>query len=101
VARAPGCPGAVGEGKFWAKLSGAYRLAATAPDYREAQPFHDALLAANSNNLVWGSDWPHPRPEGPVPDARHLLELFLAWTPDSDKQRAVLAENPGRLYDFP
>jgi predicted TIM-barrel fold metal-dependent hydrolase len=91
----------VGEGRLWAKLSGAYRLGTTAPDYPEARVFHDALIAANPQNLVWGTDWPHPRPEGPLPDAGHLLDLFLAWTPDASLQQAILADNPARLYDFP
>jgi predicted TIM-barrel fold metal-dependent hydrolase len=90
----------VGEGKLWAKLSGTYRLGATAPDYSEAKPFHDALLAANPDNLVWGSDWPHPRPEGPIPDAARLLQVFLDWTPGQNRH-AILVENPARLYDFP
>ena len=91
----------VGEGRLWAKLSGTYRLGATAPDYLEAKPFHDALVSANSDNLVWGSDWPHPRPEGPMPDAKHLLDLFLAWTPGPTTQRVILTGNPARLYGFP
>ena len=37
----------VGEGRLWSKLSGTYRLGATPPDYAEARPFHDALVAAN------------------------------------------------------
>lgn len=90
----------VGEGRLWSKVSGAYRLGATAPDYREAKPFHAALVAANPANLVWGSDWPHPRPEGPVPDAKHLLDLFLAWTPRAEDRVAILSDNPARLYDF-
>jgi predicted TIM-barrel fold metal-dependent hydrolase len=87
----------VGEGRLWAKLSGTYRLGATPPGYGEAQPFHEALLAANPENLVWGSDWPHPRPEGPVPDAARLLEVFLDWTPEPQRQ-AILVDNPRRLY---
>jgi predicted TIM-barrel fold metal-dependent hydrolase len=90
----------VGNGKLWAKLSGTYRLGATAPDYRQAKPFHDALLAANPDNLVWGTDWPHPRPEGPTPDAARLLQVFLDWTPSADERHAVLVGNPSRLYDF-
>ena len=90
----------VGEGRLWSKLSGTYRLGATAPDYAEARPFHDALVAANPANLVWGSDWPHPRPEGPVPDAARLLQVFLAWTPNDRTRKAILADNPARLYDF-
>jgi 2-pyrone-4,6-dicarboxylate lactonase len=90
----------VGEGKLWAKLSGTYRLGATPPDYAEARPFHDALVAANPQNLVWGTDWPHPRPEGPVPDARRLRDVFLGWTSPSNRQ-AILVDNPARLYGFP
>ncbi len=88
----------VAEGRLWAKLSGTYRLGATPPDYAEARPFHDALVAANPRNLVWGTDWPHPRPEGPVPDAARLLALFLDWTPDPAHRQAILVDNPRRLY---
>jgi 2-pyrone-4,6-dicarboxylate lactonase len=91
----------VGEGRLWSKLSGTYRLGATPPDYLEARPFHDALIAANPENLVWGTDWPHPRPEGPVPDAKRLLSVFLDWTPKPENRQAILADNPARLYDFP
>jgi predicted TIM-barrel fold metal-dependent hydrolase len=91
----------VGEGRLWAKVSGTYRLASSPPDYIEAKPFHDALVAANPDNLVWGTDWPHPRPEGPVPDATHLLKLLLDWTPNARDRQAILADNPARLYDFP
>ena len=90
----------IGDGKLWAKLSGTYRLGATAPDYGQARPFHDALVAANPRNLVWGTDWPHPRPDGPVPDAARLLRVFLDWTPEPAR-KAILADNPARLYDFP
>jgi len=90
----------VGSDKLWAKLSGTYRLGATPPDYAQAKPFHDALVAANPENLVWGTDWPHPRPEGPVPDAAKLLAVFLDWTKGAARQ-AILTDNPARLYDFP
>lgn len=90
----------VGEGRLWSKLSGIYRLGATPPDYSEARPFHDALVAANPQNLVWGTDWPHPRPEGPVPDAARLLAVFREWTTAENRQ-AILVNNPARLYDFP
>jgi predicted TIM-barrel fold metal-dependent hydrolase len=90
----------VGEGRLWSKLSGTYRLGATPLHYVQARPFHDALVAANPQNLVWGTDWPHPRPEGPVPDAQRLLDVFLDWTPDAAIRQAILSDNPVRLYDF-
>lgn len=91
----------VGEGFLWSKLSGTYRLGATPPDYAEARPFHEALVRANPDNLVWGSDWPHPRPEGPTPDAAELVRVFLDWTPVERDRQAILVDNPARLYDFP
>jgi predicted TIM-barrel fold metal-dependent hydrolase len=92
---------AVGEGWCWAKLSGAHRLSRQAPDYPDARPFHEALVRANPENLVWGGDWPHPRVEGEMPDAGHLFELFQQWTPDLAVQERILVANPAKLYGFP
>jgi hypothetical protein len=46
----------VGSGRMWAKLSVLTGLGATPPNYAEARPFHNALIAANPHNLVWGTD---------------------------------------------
>lgn len=92
---------ALGEGWCWAKLSGAHRISQNAPDYPDARPFHEALVAANPERLVWGGDWPHPRVEGEMPDVGRLFELFQAWTPDLGVQQRILVTNPGKLYGFP
>jgi 2-pyrone-4,6-dicarboxylate lactonase len=91
---------AVGEGWCWSKLSGAHRLSLKAPDYPDARPFHEALVKANPDALVWGGDWPHPRIEGEMPDAGHLFELFQQWTPDLATRERILVTNPARLYGF-
>ena len=90
----------IGEGGCWVKLSGAHRLGQNAPDYPDAQPFHEALVKANPERLVWGGDWPHPRLEGEMPDAGHLFELFQLWTPDQATQLKILVTNPAKLYGF-
>jgi predicted TIM-barrel fold metal-dependent hydrolase len=90
-----------GEGGCWVKMSGAHRLSTRAPDYPDAQPFHEALVRANPDRLIWGSDWPHPRIEGDMPNAGHLLDLFNDWTPDAAVRRKILVDNPARLYGFP
>jgi predicted TIM-barrel fold metal-dependent hydrolase len=89
------------EGGCWVKLSGAHRLSTNAPGYPEARPFHEALVRANPEQLVWGTDWPHPRIEGEMPDAGHLLDLFNEWTPDAAIRKRILVDNPARLYGFP
>jgi predicted TIM-barrel fold metal-dependent hydrolase len=90
----------VGEGGCWVKVSGAHRLSNNAPHYPEARPFHEALVRANPEQLVWGSDWPHPRIEGVMPDAGKLFDLFCEWTPDAGTRKRILVDNPARLYGF-
>ena len=92
----------VGEGGCWVKLSGAHRLSRRWPGYPDARPFHEALVHANPERLVWGTDWPHPRMEAAeMPDAGHLLDTFHAWTPDQTTRTRILVTNPARLYGFP
>jgi predicted TIM-barrel fold metal-dependent hydrolase len=91
----------LGAGGCWVKLSGAHRISRQSPDYPDARPFHEALVAENPERLVWGGDWPHPRMEGEMPDVGHLLDLFQEWTPDAATRRRILVTNPARLYGFP
>jgi 2-pyrone-4,6-dicarboxylate lactonase len=90
----------VGDGACWVKVSGAHRLSQSATDYPDARPFHEALVRANPERLVWGTDWPHPRIEGEMPDAGRLLDLFQEWTRDERTRRRILVDNPARLYGF-
>lgn len=89
----------LGDGKVWVKLC-AYRNlgnAITSEGFQLALPFHAALLAANPDQLVWGSDWPHLR-VSPVPDAAQLLDAFKRWTNDAQLVQKILVNNPARLY---
>ena len=91
----------LGDGKCWVKLSGAYRLSKRFPDYPDARPFHEALVAANPDQLVWGTDWPHPQVDAAImPNDGVLVDLFNTWTPETLRRR-ILVENPARLYGFP
>jgi 2-pyrone-4,6-dicarboxylate lactonase len=90
----------VGDGGCWVKMSGAHRLSTRAPDYPDARPFHEALVRANPEQLIWGTDWPHPRIEGEMPNAGHLLDMFNEWTPDAAVRKKILIDNPAKLYGF-
>jgi len=91
----------LGQGGCWVKLSGAHRISERPPDYPDARAFLQALVRTNPEQLVWGTDWPHPRMHNEMPDAGHLIDLFQEWTPDADTRRRILVTNPARLYGFP
>lgn len=89
----------VGDGDVHVKMSAPYRLSAQFPGYEDARAFHDALVAANPERLLWGSDWPHPSIAAEImPDDGHLLDLFMAWTPIEATRRRILVETPARLF---
>lgn len=88
------------EGGAWVKLSG-YRSSA-GPPYDDVAPIARALLQAAPDRCVWGTDWPHPSLHDPaeVPDDGALLDALGRWAPDAETRRAVLVDNPARLYGF-
>jgi predicted TIM-barrel fold metal-dependent hydrolase len=88
------------EGKIWVKLSGTYRASKQYPDYADARPLHEGLLQANPDQVLWGTDWPHPRLGADMPDDGHLVDLLQAWTPDAALRKKILVDNPARLYGF-
>lgn len=102
----------VKSGKAYVKISGAYRSSKLAPDYQDMVPYARALIAANADRIVWGTDWPHPdssRVEGRKPtdiapfyqiDDGRLLNQLPVWAPDADVRKKILVDNPARLYGF-
>jgi 2-pyrone-4,6-dicarboxylate lactonase len=88
------------EGRIWVKVSGSYRVSTQYPDYPDAKPIHEALVHANPDQIVWGTDWPHPRLEKDMHEDGHLLDLFNAWTPDAELRKKILVDNPVKLYGF-
>ena len=104
--------GLVKSGRAYCKISGAYRASDKAPDYHDATPLAKALIAANAERIVWGTDWPHPdstrhpghetsdiNPFIPIDDGRLLNEL-PKWAPDAATRHKILVDNPARLYGF-
>lgn len=73
-------------------------------------PLVETVLAANSERVLWGTDWPHPDPAPgkkptevspftPIDDLAMLNKLIASVT-DEKKRRLILVENPARLYRF-
>jgi predicted TIM-barrel fold metal-dependent hydrolase len=73
-------------------------------------PLAKALIAANSDRVVWGTDWPHPNsssghlatvvtPRLAIDDGR-LFNQLPVWAPDPQTRKKILVDNPARLYGF-
>ena len=99
-------------GKAYVKISGAYRASNAGPDYADCTPLAQALIAANADRIVWGTDWPHPdsspvegrkptdiAPFYQIEDGR-LLNQLPVWAPDAEVRKKILVDNPARLYGF-
>jgi 2-pyrone-4,6-dicarboxylate lactonase len=88
-------------GRAWCKLSGANRMGDPTPPYASVVPFARALVETAADHLVWGTDWPHVREPGAMPNDGDLLNLLPQWVPDETLRNAILSDNPARLYGFP
>lgn len=102
----------VGSGKAYVKISGAYRASTRPPDYPDVAPLAQAMIAANAERVIWGTDWPYPNstlpPGTKVTDVMPLLEIddgrllnqLPLWAPDPGTRKVILVDNPARLYRF-
>jgi len=50
-----------------------------------------------SDNMMWGSDYPHS--ESTFPQSRKILEEILAGVPEGE-QAKIVGTNTARLYHF-
>jgi predicted TIM-barrel fold metal-dependent hydrolase len=102
----------VKSGKAYVKISGAYRASKLGPDYQDCVPLAKALIEANADRIVWGTDWPHPDSVTPpgkqvtdvtplfqIDDGR-LLNQLPVWAPDAAVRKKILVDNPAKLYGF-
>ena len=97
-------------GNAYVKISGAYRASKLAPDYPDAAPLARALIAANADRIIWGTDWPHPNSSSGKPateltplyqiDDGRLFNQLPVWAPDAAIRKKILVDNPVRLYGF-
>jgi predicted TIM-barrel fold metal-dependent hydrolase len=101
----------ISAGHAYVKVSAAYRSSERAPAYGDVAPLAKALIAANPDRIVWGTDWPHPHAASPdraldelapfydIDDGLALNQL-ASWAPSAAIRRKILVDNPARLYDF-
>lgn len=83
----------------WVKVSGSERISRKSSPWPDAAPFARKLVAEFGDRCVWGTDWPHPN-LSEVPDDGDLVDLIEPMAPTERERRALLVDNPARLYGF-
>ena len=92
----------------YVKLSAPYTLSKR-PDWADVVPLAKALIAAGSDRMLWGTNWPHPgRDRNDITkitpyqtvDNQQLLAHFAQQCPDEDVRKIILVDTPQRLYRF-
>ena len=82
------------------KVSGADRATRQGPPYADVVPFARKLIDEFGDRCVWGTDFPHPNHQGPIPDDGALVDLIEQMAPSAPQRQALLVDNPQRFYRF-
>ena len=91
----------VKDGNTWIKISGANRVSETdLPPYDDVLPMARALVEANSDNVMWGTDWPHPNKYEVNPNDGDLVNWFGEWIIDDTMRKQIMVTNSELFYDF-
>jgi len=108
----PGLPALLGmmkSGKVYVKLSAPYRISEL-EGYGDAKAYVEAMVSANPDRVLWGSDWPHTIPAPGKKRTREGIERFrreddgqalnriARWVRQPEQLKKLLTENPERLY---
>jgi len=99
----------VRSGRAYVKVSAPYRGSTAAPDFADMAPLAKALIVANVQRILWGTDWPHPdttpgrapteiSPLRQIDDGR-VFNQFASWITAAERTR-ILVDNPKELYGF-
>jgi predicted TIM-barrel fold metal-dependent hydrolase len=96
-------------GNAYIKLSATHRISREGPDYPDVAPIAQALIKANPQRILWGTDWPHVGARGysnrevqpylAIDDGRVMNQLPV-WAPDPAVRKMILVDNPAKLYRF-
>jgi 2-pyrone-4,6-dicarboxylate lactonase len=87
------------QANVWSKVSCPDRLSQSGPpDYADVVPFARRLVESFPDRVLWGTDWPHPNLKSHMPDDGDLVDFVPKIAGTAALQRALLVDNPARLY---
>ncbi|RDG37431.1 amidohydrolase family protein [Streptomyces corynorhini] len=90
----------------WVKVSCPERLSVTGPPaldgerhaYTDVVPFSRRVVEEFPDDVLWGTDWPHPNLTDHMPDDGLLVDHVPLVAVTADQRRRLLVDNPMRLY---
>jgi len=83
---------------IWSKVSCPERLTVAGSPYDDVVPFARTLVERYPDRVLWGTDWPHPNMPVEAPDDGILVDVIPKIAPTPALQKALLVDNPTRLY---
>ena len=83
---------------IWTKVSCPERLSVEGPEYNDVLPFSRLLVERFTDRVLWGTDWPHPNMKSHMPDDGLLVDIIPRIATTAEQQKALLIDNPMRLY---
>jgi 2-pyrone-4,6-dicarboxylate lactonase len=83
---------------FWVKVTCPERMTIAGPPYDDVVPFGRSLVEKFPDRVIWGTDWPHPNMKKEAPDDGLLVDHIPKIAPTAELQKALLIDNPMRLY---
>jgi 2-pyrone-4,6-dicarboxylate lactonase len=85
--------------RFWVKVTCPDRLTVSGPPgYHDVIPFARALVEEFPDQVLWGTDWPHPNLRSHMPDDGNIVDLVPRIAPTEQLRQSLLVDNPMRLY---
>jgi 2-pyrone-4,6-dicarboxylate lactonase len=87
-----------GNKDIWVKVTCPERLSVTGPPYDDFVPFARTLVERFPDQVLWGTDWPHPNMRTHVPDDGQLVDMIPRIAVTDEAQRKLLIDNPMQLY---
>lgn len=89
--------------KVWVKVSCADRISKQPAPWEESIPFGKKVYETAPERTIWGTDWPHSSrfEPGLIPNDGDVMDILGLYLEDEASRKAVLVDNPARLYGFP
>jgi len=92
----------LGEKHVWMKIATADRFLHAGAQFGDLVTLARAIIAKAPDRTIWGTDWPHAYTyhAGEMINDGDLMNMMIDFPPDPAARKAILVDNPARLFGF-